>query len=48
MPASRGEWTFAVLALTFQRPYLCPACVSRSRWLVLLATTSGASANMTA
>jgi hypothetical protein len=26
-PASRDEWAFVVLALTFQRPHRCPACV---------------------
>src|ERR1700750_2414177 len=46
--ASRGEWSFLILALPFQRPYRCPTCVSQSRWPVSLAITSGASTNRTA
>ncbi len=46
MPARRGEWIFVVLALTFQCQYLCPTCVSHSRWPFSLRTTSGASTNM--
>jgi hypothetical protein len=29
---------FVVLALTFQRQYLCPTCFSQSRWPVSLRT----------
>ena len=35
--ARRGGWVFVVLALTFQRSYLCPTCVSLSCWPVLVA-----------